>query len=158
MHIGSQLLDTNAALRTVDWVGEFAARCRDELGWTPSVIDLGGGLGIKYVVGQTAPSIEMFVGELTSRLADVSVQHGLPQPQLILKAPHGRSLVGRAGVTLYSVGTVKQVSDDITYVAVDGGMSDKPQAAAVRREVQRVAREPRGRAAVRRIHRLREAL
>ena len=125
VHIGSQLLDTRAALRTVDWVGEFAARCRDELGWTPAVIDLGGGLGIQYVEGQPAPSIETFVGELTSRLADVWVEHGLPEPQLILEP--GRSLVGRAGVTLYGVGTVKQVSDDITYVAVDGGMSDNPR-------------------------------
>ena len=125
VHIGSQLLDTGAALKTVDWVGEFAASCRDELDWTPSVIDLGGGLGIQYVESQTAPSIETFVGELTSRLADVWAQHGLPQPQLILEP--GRSLVGRAGVTLYSVGTVKQVSDDITYVAVDGGMSDNPR-------------------------------
>ena len=125
VHIGSQLLDTSAALRTVDWVGEFAARCRDQLGWTPSVIDLGGGLGIQYVEGQTAPSIETFVGELTSRLADAWVQHGLPAPQLILEP--GRSLVGRAGVTLYSVGTVKQVSDDIIYVAIDGGMSDNPR-------------------------------
>ena len=125
VHIGSQLLDTRAALTTIDWVGEFAARCRGELGWTPSVIDLGGGLGIQYVEGQTAPSIETFVGELMGRLADVWVQHGLPEPQLILEP--GRSLVGRAGVTLYSVGTVKQVSDDITYVAVDGGMSDNPR-------------------------------
>jgi diaminopimelate decarboxylase len=125
VHIGSQLLDTRAALTTIDWVGEFAARCRDELDWTPAVIDLGGGLGIQYVEGQSAPSIETFVGELTSRLAEVWVQHGLPEPQHILEP--GRSLVGRAGVTLYSVGTVKQVSDDITYVAVDGGMSDNPR-------------------------------
>jgi diaminopimelate decarboxylase len=125
VHIGSQLLDTKAALTTVEWVGGFAARCRDELDWMPSVIDLGGGLGIQYVEGQTAPSIETFVNELTSRLADVWVQHGLPQPQLILEP--GRSLVGRAGLTLYEVGTVKQVSDEITFVAVDGGMSDNPR-------------------------------
>ena len=125
VHIGSQLLDTRAALTTIDWVGEFAARCRDELGWTASVIDLGGGLGIQYVEGQTAPSIETFVSELTSRLADVWAEHDLPQPELILEP--GRSLVGRAGLTLYEVGTVKQVSDDITYVAVDGGMSDNPR-------------------------------
>jgi diaminopimelate decarboxylase len=125
VHIGSQLLDTRAALTTVEWVGAFAARCRDALDWTPSAIDLGGGLGIQYVEGQTAPSIETFVSELTSRLADVWVQHGLPQPQLILEP--GRSLVGRAGLTLYEVGTVKQVSDEITFVAVDGGMSDNPR-------------------------------
>jgi diaminopimelate decarboxylase len=125
VHIGSQLLDTRAALTTIDWVGEFAARCRDELDWTPEVLDLGGGLGIRYVEGERAPSVESFVGELTGRLELVWRDLGLPKPQLILEP--GRSIVGRAGLTLYEVGTVKQVSDELTYVAVDGGMSDNPR-------------------------------
>ena len=125
VHIGSQLLGTKAALETVEWVGGFAARCRDELDWTAEVVDLGGGLGIRYVVREQAPSIEGFVGEVVGRLEQVWVERGLPRPQLILEP--GRSLVGRAGLTLYEVGTVKQVSDKLTYVAVDGGMSDNPR-------------------------------
>jgi diaminopimelate decarboxylase len=125
VHIGSQLLGTKAALETVEWVGGFAERCRDELAWTPEVIDLGGGLGIRYVEREQAPSIESFVGEVTGRLEQVWRERGLPKPQLILEP--GRSLVGRAGLTLYEVGTVKQVSDELTYVAVDGGMSDNPR-------------------------------
>jgi diaminopimelate decarboxylase len=125
VHIGSQLLDTRAALETVEWVGGFAARCRNEVDWTPKVVDLGGGLGIRYVEGETAPAIESFVGEVTARLEQVWSDRGLPKPQLILEP--GRSLVGRAGLTLYEVGTVKQVSDELTYVAVDGGMSDNPR-------------------------------
>jgi diaminopimelate decarboxylase len=125
VHIGSQLLDTGAALRTVDWVGEFAQRCRDDLGWAPEVVDLGGGLGIRYVEREQAPSIEAFVRELIGRLEEVWQARELPKPQVILEP--GRSLVGRAGLTLYAVGTVKQVSDEITYVAVDGGMSDNPR-------------------------------
>ena len=123
VHIGSQLLDAGAALTTVDWVGEFAHRCRDELGWTPEVVDLGGGLGIQYVDGKAPPTIESFVGHLIGRLAHV--WGDLPKPQLILEP--GRSLVGRAGLTLYEVGTVKEVSAELTYVAVDGGMSDNPR-------------------------------
>jgi len=125
VHIGSQLLDTAAAMETVDWFGEFAARCRHEIGWTPAVVDLGGGLGIQYVEGKAPPTIESFVAELTGRLDQVVRQKNLPRPQLILEP--GRSLVGRAGLTLYEIGTVKQVSDEITYVAVDGGMSDNPR-------------------------------
>jgi diaminopimelate decarboxylase len=125
VHIGSQLLGTKAALETVEWVGGFAARCRDEHDWTPEVIDLGGGLGIRYVEREQAPSIEGFVGEVTERLEQIWRERGLPKPQLILEP--GRSLVGRAGLTLYEVGTVKQVSDELTYVAVDGGMSDNPR-------------------------------
>jgi diaminopimelate decarboxylase len=125
VHIGSQLLDTGAALTTVDWVGEFAHRCRDELGWTPEVVDLGGGLGIQYVDGKAPPTIASFVGQLIGRLEQVWADRDLAKPQLILEP--GRSLVGRAGLTLYEVGTVKQVSDELTYVAVDGGMSDNPR-------------------------------
>jgi diaminopimelate decarboxylase len=125
VHIGSQLLDTGAALMTVDWVGEFAQRCRDELGWAPEVVDLGGGLGIRYVEREQVPSIGAFVGELIDRLAKAWQACELPKPQVILEP--GRSLVGRAGLTLYEVGTVKRVSDEITYVAVDGGMSDNPR-------------------------------
>jgi diaminopimelate decarboxylase len=125
VHIGSQLLDTQAARTGVDWIAGFAADCRAELDWTPEVIDLGGGLGIQYVEDEAPPSIEDFVGALRQRLEHEWRLHGLAVPQLILEP--GRSLVGRAGVTLYRVGVVKQASETLTYVAVDGGMSDNPR-------------------------------
>ena len=125
VHIGSQLMDARAGLATVDWIGAFAARCSDELDWAPEVVDLGGGLGVQYVEGKAPPPIESFVGELTKRLADVWTERELPLPRLVLEP--GRSLVGRAGVTVYEVGAVKQVTADTTYVAVDGGMSDNPR-------------------------------
>ena len=55
VHIGSQLLDTQAARTTVDWLAGFAADCRAELDWTPAVVDLGGGLGIQYVEEEAPP-------------------------------------------------------------------------------------------------------
>jgi diaminopimelate decarboxylase len=126
VHIGSQLLDTQAARMTVEWLAAFAASCRAELdGWTPQVIDLGGGLGVRHVKEEDAPSVRTFVGELGARLQRAWDLHELPQPTLVLEP--GRSLVGSAGVTLYRVGVVKRVSDATTYVAVDGGMSDNPR-------------------------------
>jgi diaminopimelate decarboxylase len=125
VHIGSQLVDTAAAVTTVEWLGGFAERCRDELDWTPGAVDLGGGLGIQYVPGAGPPAIESFVETLLERLAAVWSERGLPLPRLILEP--GRSLVGRAGLTLYEVGVVKQADRDTTYVAVDGGMSDNPR-------------------------------
>jgi diaminopimelate decarboxylase len=125
VHIGSQLLDTQAARSGVDWIAGFAADCRAELDWTPEVIDLGGGLGIQYVEDEAPPAIEDFVGALRQRLEHEWRLHGLAVPRLILEP--GRSLVGRAGVTLYRVGVVKQASEALTYVAVDGGMSDNPR-------------------------------
>jgi diaminopimelate decarboxylase len=117
LHIGSQLLDPRAGLETIDWLKGFAAH-----EWVPEVVDLGGGLGIRYVEGERPPEIREFVAMLLGRLA-----HGWPgePPQVILEP--GRSLVGPAAVTLYRVGVVKQASDEVTYVAVDGGMSDNPR-------------------------------
>jgi diaminopimelate decarboxylase len=125
VHIGSQLLDTQAARTSVDWVAGFAADCRAELDWTPEIVDLGGGLGIQYVDDDTPPAIEDFVGALRERLEHEWHLHGLSLPRLVLEP--GRSLVGKAGVTLYRVGVVKQASETLTYVAVDGGMSDNPR-------------------------------
>ncbi len=117
LHIGSQLLDPQAGLETVDWLKDFAAS-----GWVPKVVDLGGGLGIRYVEDERPPAIREFVATLLARLND-----GWPgePPQVVLEP--GRSIVGPAGLTLYRVGVVKQASRDLTYVAVDGGMSDNPR-------------------------------
>jgi diaminopimelate decarboxylase len=125
VHVGSQLLDATAAGMTVDWLAAFAASCRAELDWTPSIVDVGGGLGVRHVPEEQAPSVHEFVGELLSRLERGFELHGLPRPQVILEP--GRSLVGRAGVALYSVGSVKAASETAHVVAVDGGMSDNPR-------------------------------
>jgi diaminopimelate decarboxylase len=125
LHIGSQLLDTQAARTSVDWLGGFAADCRAELGWEPATIDLGGGLGIRYVEGERPPAVGDFVATLLERLGHAWELHGLDRPELILEP--GRSLAGRAGLTLYRVGIVKQATESTTYVAVDGGMSDNPR-------------------------------
>ena len=125
LHIGSQLLDTQAARMGVDWLGAFAADCRTELGWEPAVLDLGGGLGIEYVENETAPAIEAFVAALRERVLHVWSLHGLTPPELVLEP--GRSLVGRAAYTLYRVGAVKRATETTTYVSIDGGMSDNPR-------------------------------
>ena len=125
VHIGSQLVDDSAAIETVEWLAGFAERCRRELDWAPRIVDLGGGLGIQYVEGPVPPSISEFVGTLVWHLNAQWRLLGLPSPQLVLEP--GRSIVGRAGITLYEVGAVKEVMGSTKYVAVDGGMSDNPR-------------------------------
>ena len=125
VHVGSQLLDTQAARLAVEWLAGFAAECRRELDWTPAVVDVGGGLGVSHVADEEVPRVEDFVTALVQRLESAWGLHGLPVPSLVLEP--GRSLVGRAGVTLYRVGVVKQASETTTFVAVDGGMSDNPR-------------------------------
>ena len=127
VHVGSQLLDADAALLAVDWLAAFAAECRAELDWTPAVVDLGGGLGIRYVEDESPPAIADFVTALVQRLGRAWERHGLPLPELVLEP--GRSLVGRAGLTLYRVGALKEAGESVRWVAIDGGMSDnsRPQ-------------------------------
>jgi diaminopimelate decarboxylase len=127
VHVGSQLMHFGASLMTVDWVAGFAVRLRAELGWTPQVVDLGGGLGVRHVLEEPSFTVNEFVGGLVGELQRAWHLQGLPAPQLVLEP--GRSLVSRAGVTLYTVGNVKRASAATTYVTVDGGMSDNPRPA-----------------------------
>jgi diaminopimelate decarboxylase len=125
VHIGSQILDDSPAIETVAWLAAFAERCGRELDWTPGIVDVGGGLGIQYVPGRVPPTISEFAGTVVWHLNDEWRSRGLLHPQLVLEP--GRSIVGRAGITLYEVGAVKEVGGATRYVAVDGGMSDNPR-------------------------------
>jgi diaminopimelate decarboxylase len=127
VHVGSQLLDFGASLMTVTWMADFAARVRAELGWTPRIVDLGGGLGARHVLDEPAFTIGEFVGGLIAEHERSWQLQGLPEVRLVLEP--GRSLVSRAGVTLYSVGGVKHTSAATTFVTIDGGMSDNPRPA-----------------------------
>ena len=112
VHVGSQLGRVEESVLALDRVLSFCAGFE----WTPRYLDLGGGLGVRHNRDEEIPSVAEFVGPLVER-----IPAGV---QLILEP--GRSLVGRAGVTLYRVGSVKR-SGGLCYVAVDGGMSDNPR-------------------------------
>jgi len=119
-HVGSQLARIDESLLAVERLAAFCERARAELDWTPQVLDIGGGLGIRYTRDSDVPEIADFVGPLVARLRE-----RWPDPVQLVLEP-GRSLVGRAGVTLYRVGVVKQ-SGGVSFVAIDGGMSDNPR-------------------------------
>jgi diaminopimelate decarboxylase len=104
-HIGSQIFELAAF--------ERLAEVLSGMGEWP-LLNLGGGLGIAYTADEHPPSIEEYVDALW---------RGAPKGVTVLCEP-GRSLVGNAGVTVYTVGTVKRIPELRTYVAVDGGMSD----------------------------------
>ncbi|MBA3843647.1 MAG: diaminopimelate decarboxylase [Actinobacteria bacterium] len=127
VHVGSQLMHFGASLMTVDWIAGFVVRAQSELGWMPRTIDLGGGLGVRHVREEPSFTVSEFVTGLVGELGRAWHLQGLEAPALILEP--GRSLVSRAGVTLYSVGGVKRASAATTYVTVDGGMSDNPRPA-----------------------------
>ena len=112
IHIGSQLGRVDESLLALERVLTF---CRGT-DWTPRYIDLGGGLGVRHNRDERLPSVSEFVGPLVERI---------PTGVTPILEP-GRSLVGRAGVTLYRVGSVKR-SGSVSYAAIDGGMSDNPR-------------------------------
>ena len=120
VHIGSQLTRVDESLEAVDALVDFCRRCRDETGWTPRVIDLGGGLGIRHARGDRVPTPHEFAGALVDRF-----RAQWDEPARIMLEP-GRSLVGRAGVTLYRIGATKW-SGGVEFAAIDGGMSDNPR-------------------------------
>jgi diaminopimelate decarboxylase len=119
-HVGSQLARVDESMLAVARLAAFCERAQAELGWRPAVLDIGGGLGIRYTRDEQVPSIAEFVGPLVARLREL-----WPADVQVVLEP-GRSLVGRAGVTLYRIGTVKE-SGGVSYAAIDGGMSDNPR-------------------------------
>ena len=124
VHVGSQLADFDAQAETIVRLAGFVASCRDELGWTAQVADLGGGFGIRHHPADEVPDAVDLAASAASTARLAFVEAGLPKPEIWLEP--GRSLVGRAGVTLYRVGSVKRLSER-TWVAIDGGMSDNPR-------------------------------
>ncbi len=114
VHVGSLLRDPSAAKAAASALARLASSID---GWEPRILDLGGGLAIRYTLEEHAPSVADFVA---------AVLDAAPPVEQVILEP-GRSLVGRAGITLYRVGAVKQTGAGTTYAAVDGGMSDNPR-------------------------------
>ncbi len=111
-HIGSQIFELEPYVKAIEALAELADPAWCEL------LNVGGGLGIAYTAADEPPSIAEYVALKVAAIRRVFD----PVPRILVEP--GRSLVGNAGVTLYSVGTVKDIPGVRTYVAVDGGMSD----------------------------------
>jgi diaminopimelate decarboxylase len=125
-HIGSQILDPSgfevAARAVLELRAELAART----GVLVDEVDIGGGYGIAYLPGEVALDPERVAKDVAAAVDAVAAELGTPLPRFSIEP--GRAIVGPAGLTLYTVGTVKPVTLDDgrvrTYVSVDGGMSD----------------------------------
>jgi diaminopimelate decarboxylase len=125
MHIGSQIMDTAGFGAAIKVMCAFMSALQDELGWTAQLLDIGGGLGIAYSAGDHPLAIADFGAFCKTCLESETAAFGLAKPELMVEP--GRSIIGQAGLTLYTVGTVKDLAEldpPVKYVAVDGGMSD----------------------------------
>ncbi|MDF2961591.1 MAG: diaminopimelate decarboxylase [Paenibacillus sp.] len=126
-HIGSQIFEVEGFQMAVDKVIGFAAKVREELGVIFSVINLGGGFGIRYVEGDTPLPVASYVQAITESVKTNFSKYDYPTPEIWVEP--GRSIVGDSGTTLYTVGTYKDIPGIRKYVAVDGGMTDNPRPA-----------------------------
>ena len=121
-HIGSQIFDTAGFEVAAHRVVELAVRIRDEHGVEIAELDLGGGFGIAYTTEDDAPEVKELAQSLRDIVDGQCRAAGLTRPRLTVEP--GRGIVGPSTVSLYTVGTIKDVDGIRTYVSVDGGMSD----------------------------------
>jgi diaminopimelate decarboxylase len=122
MHIGSQIFALNSYAKAIEVIVHFMDEIRTETGCIVSELDTGGGLGIAYGVPDEPSTIKQFGKVIVDDIKEHCEEHALPVPHIMVEP--GRSIVANAGVTLYTVGTIKHIPDVRTWVAVDGGMTD----------------------------------
>ncbi|EGL17160.1 diaminopimelate decarboxylase [Paenibacillus sp. HGF7] len=126
-HIGSQIFEVEGFRVAAEKVAQFASQVRDELNVVFSVINLGGGFGIRYVDGDTPLPMSTYVEAIAEAVKTRFEAVSYPMPEIWIEP--GRSIVGDAGTTLYTVGTNKDIPGVRKYVSVDGGMTDNPRPA-----------------------------
>jgi diaminopimelate decarboxylase len=121
-HIGSQIFETKGFVMAAEKLFEKMKSWKEELQYIPRVVNLGGGFGIRYTSEDDPIPVSQYVVEIVEAVKKKVVELNIHMPEIWIEP--GRSLVGDAGTTLYSIGSQKEVPNIRKYVAVDGGMSD----------------------------------
>ncbi len=124
-HIGSQIFETQVYHDEVAIILKEIARIKEKYGIELNEINLGGGLGVTYTDADTPPSIYKIAEVIINSIKENTAKYNLQEPEIYIEP--GRSIVATSGVTLYTVGSSKQVPHGTKYVAVDGGMADNPR-------------------------------
>lgn len=121
-HIGSQIFDIEPFVTAAEIMMDFIGKIKNELNVVISELNLGGGFGIMYVNTDTPVPYENYMEKVSKAVKAKAEEYGIPVPYIYIEP--GRSIVGEAGITLYTVGAVKTIPNVRTYVSVDGGMTD----------------------------------
>ena len=129
-HVGSMVFDEDVYERTAQIMLEFMAKLHNKYGFVTQYLDLGGGYGVRYRESEGVVDIAYRISALAEFMKELAAQLKLPFPAILLEP--GRSIVADAGLTLYTVGSVKRIKGYKNYVSVDGGMTDNPRYALYR--------------------------
>ena len=121
-HIGSQIFTLESYEKLIEIIFDFLVQIKEETGKILKEIDLGGGLGISHTKDENPPSIEKYVETISNKVKEEADIKNFPLPKLSVEP--GRSIIGPAGITLYEIGSIKEVPGGSKYVAIDGGMTD----------------------------------
>lgn len=124
-HIGSQIFETKVYHDEIDILVKEIARLDEKFGLKLDEINIGGGLGVKYTDKDAPPSTFEIAEVIIKSLKESVDKYGIEAPTLLIEP--GRSIISTAGVTLYTLGSSKQVPKGKKYAAIDGGMSDNPR-------------------------------
>ncbi|MDP2816531.1 MAG: diaminopimelate decarboxylase, partial [Rectinemataceae bacterium] len=124
-HVGSQLLDNESHLKAVGILLDIVDRVRTDFGVEVAELNLGGGFGISYTGADDRKPLSYFVDPMMDLIARRYAERNLARPVIIIEP--GRWIVGEAGITLYTIGSVKEIPGIRTYIGVDGGMPDNPR-------------------------------
>lgn len=124
-HIGSQIFETQVYHDEIEILVKEIARLDEKFGIKLDEINIGGGLGVKYTETDYPPSTYEIADVIIDSLQKSIKKYGIESPSLFIEP--GRSIISTSGVTLYTIGSSKQVPKGRKYVAVDGGMADNPR-------------------------------
>lgn len=124
-HIGSQVFDADTFLRSSAIMLTFVAQVKVRFGYEAKELDLGGGFGVRYTDDDPVLDIDTEIGRIGQVIREKSRELGIRMPSIRMEP--GRSIVADAGLTLYTVGSVKRIPGYKNYVSIDGGMTDNPR-------------------------------
>jgi len=124
-HVGSQVFYEDVFERSAVIMLEFIADIYARHGYLAQQLDLGGGYGVRYVADDDTVNIAQKIADVAAAVNETCARLRIPVPAILMEP--GRSIVADAGMTLYTVGTVKRITGYKNYVSIDGGMTDNPR-------------------------------
>ncbi|MBR3261958.1 MAG: diaminopimelate decarboxylase, partial [Lachnospiraceae bacterium] len=124
-HVGSQVFAEDVFERAAVVMVKYIAHINRKYGYLAPILNMGGGFGVRYVDTDPYLNVSQKIADLAEAIHATCEREGVPVPTIIMEP--GRSIVADAGMTLYTVGSVKRIPYYKNYVSVDGGMSDNPR-------------------------------